>query len=451
MARAVALAMTASTGVAHAQERLVKGPWLMDLHPGSVVVMAERRTRGPLSVLLTALGSSESVALHGRRAATVPPAPMRVDDASEEVLHEVHVTGLSPGVRYRYEVSGAGITPVSGVFCTAPILDVPFRFVVYGDTRTSEARHTAAITAITREAPDFVLHTGDMVADGTEERLWQEFFDIERPLLLNTPMVPVVGNHEIIRPFATGLENYRRYIHVDPTGPRPELDYAWRYGGARFIIANAYDDWTGEARTWIEQELTRARRESPNGWLFVAMHWGPRSAGPHGNNPMLHDAGVDELFRRARVDLVIAGHDHDYERGDDAGLRYLVSGGAGAPLYRRMHAGDNTRMFAGEHHYVTLDVERARVLLTARRLDGTLLDRVTLTHDGWREERSTSGPPRPSIDQPDTIDPEPDVTTLRAPPSAPLAPPVRATPWMRLVPLMLAAVMAGVVTRMRKG
>ena len=47
-------------------------------------------------------------------------------------------------------------------------------------------------------------------------------------------------------------------------------------------------------------------------------------------------------MRESKVELVLAGHDHIYERGEGGGLKYVITGGAGAPLYRasRPSAGD---------------------------------------------------------------------------------------------------------------
>jgi hypothetical protein len=40
------------------------------------------------------------------------------------------------------------------------------------------------------------------------------------------------------------------------------------------------------------------------------------------------------LFERYGVDLVLAGHDHNYQRfKEHRGVRYVVHGGGGAPLY----------------------------------------------------------------------------------------------------------------------
>ena len=54
----------------------------------------------------------------------------------------------------------------------------------------SQSRAVGMVEAARREGPDFVVHTGDLVEDGRELDLWQEFFSIEAPLLRQTIFVP---------------------------------------------------------------------------------------------------------------------------------------------------------------------------------------------------------------------------------------------------------------------
>jgi hypothetical protein len=195
---------------------------------------------------------------------------------------------------------------------------------------------------------------------------------------------------------STGVEHFRRYVHCAPDSPRPELDYTITYGNVRLVLANAYDDWASPAmRSWLEGELARARREGPHDFLIVAMHWGLCSCGPHGENRRLRSAGIDDLFRQYGVDLVLAGHDHFYERGDDHGLRYVVTGGGGAPLYTADTARPYTLAYSREHHFLRVDAEGDALTVAAIRTDGTVIDRCALRHTGW------DCPPAPAALRPD--------------------------------------------------
>src|SRR6266516_4800694 len=63
--------------------------------------------------------------------------------------------------------------------------------VVYGDTRTRHDVHRNVMQTLVKHGiPDFVMHTGDLVADGGDTSLWPIFFDIEKDLLRQTVFFP---------------------------------------------------------------------------------------------------------------------------------------------------------------------------------------------------------------------------------------------------------------------
>ena len=379
---ACALAVTTAPSVAAAEGGVRKGPWLMAPRLGGITVMVERERPGPARVRVWEVVPAGSP----------QPGPIAVNDAAEVTLHELRVGGLTPGRRYRYEVTGPGLTPTSGAFNTMPDGFAPFRFVLYGDSRGGHAAHAAVMRGIAREGADFVVHTGDLVGDGRVEEQWQRFFDIEREALRNAAWVPVVGNHELQGASRDAIENFRRYVHSEEDSPRPELDYTLHYGNVHLILANAFDNWTSpHMRAWLEDQLTRMRSDGPDDFVIVVLHWGMHSSGNHGENRALRAAGIADVFRRHRVDLVVAGHDHIYERGEESGLNYIVTGGSGAGLYDRASNHAYTRVFAHQHHYVRVDVEREQLSLTALRTDGSVLDHFVIRHPGARP-RTT--PPR---------------------------------------------------------
>lgn len=380
---ALALLFTSAPALAqHSSVGLRKGPWLMDPRATEITVMAEREGPGPLDITVeldTADGEGGAPVVLHRPAA---------------LLHEHTITGLLPATRYRYALSSADGVRASGRFVTAPEGDafVPFRFAIYGDTRSRAARHRAVANAIASDGADWAIHTGDFVDDGREDEQWTRFFELERDLLASTPMIPVIGNHEIARPGSDGIDLYRRYVHCAPSAesPQPELHYSFSWGNVQLVLVNAYDDFTDPATAqWLRTRLqsARARADATGGWVLFVSHWGPRSSGPHGESRPFRMGSVSDWLRQYRVDVCIAGHDHLYERGDDAGLRYIVTGGGGSPLYQRRFDRDYARRVVSEHHFVRVDVERDRLVFAAVRPDGTTIERCGLLRTGWDCDR----------------------------------------------------------------
>src|SRR5262249_38172623 len=110
-------------------------------------------------------------------------------------VEKTTMTGLQPKTRYDYGVTGKGAG--KGSFTTPPVGPGSYTFAVYGDTRTRHDVHRRVINALVKHGiPDFVIHTGDLVADGNDSAMWPVFFDIERELLRQTVFFPSLGNHE---------------------------------------------------------------------------------------------------------------------------------------------------------------------------------------------------------------------------------------------------------------
>ena len=434
---ALALGACLATSPAAAERGVRKGPWVMDPTPTAMTLLIERSSPGPVTVRAWQLVPS------GSRA---PDAVERTDEADTE-LHEVRLTSLVPGARYQYEVRGPGMDAVRGTFGTPSEYSDAFRFLLYGDTRTNARSHGAVVRAMQREGADFVVHTGDLVHDGRNESHWQQFFQIEGPLLRDSVFIPVVGNHELRANSPQGIANFRRYVHASDESPRPELDYTIRYGNVRMVLANAYDNWSSpRMRGWLEGELRQARREGPEDFLLVVTHWGLHSSGPHGDNPTFRAARLGDLFRQYRVDLVVAGHDHIYERGEDHGLKYIVTGGSGAPLYDQEREHRFAEVFARQHHYVRVDAEYNKLTLTAVRPDGTVLDRFVIRH---ADARAHARPRRAAVFAPvvddETVPPPPVVPRLRVTRSCLCAAPglhvsPRGSAWSVLVAMGLSLV-----------
>ena len=117
----------------------------------------------------------------------------------------------------------------------------------------------------------------------------------------------------------------------------------------------------------------------------MVVHHGPWSSGPNGNNARLHEAGIIPLLAAHKVDLIISGHDHIYERGWAEGLAYLVSGGGGAPLDAIASRLPQARKVESVRHFVDVSVSAASMQIVAVRSDGSTIERCALSKSpgGW--------------------------------------------------------------------
>ncbi len=377
----ICVAGAALLGTAHADPtvHITKGPYLQDLAPTSVEIRAELDAALPVSITLAARGADAGPA-------------RTIRDSHASTMHVIHVDGLTPSTHYSYSLE-AGPASAKGEFTTAPSNDStePFTFLVYGDNRSDETAHAAVVRQMMQSPSDFIIHTGDFVQDGAVDDYWQTFFEIESPLVRDRCVYACVGNHEIID--GAGA-NYLRFFgpvadaHGD--GEKPKLYGSFRWGNARFFLLDAmetFDD--GPERVWLDDELSRSDAEKL-AWRVVVLHHGPWSAGPHGGNRRMLRAGIPALFTAHHVDLILAGHDHIYERGFASGLPYVVSGGGGAPLYPLDQPLPSTRKMESVHHFIEMSVSANAIQLVAKRDDGSVLDRCGLAKatDQWDCDRA---------------------------------------------------------------
>jgi 3',5'-cyclic AMP phosphodiesterase CpdA len=108
----------------------------------------------------------------------------------------------------------------------------------------------------------------------------------------------------------------------------PRRYYKRRVGNVVFFLldSNRIDR---AQTTWLARALRRATAP----WKVVAFHHPAFTCGVYRGDPTVRRRWVP-LFGRHGVDLVLAGHEHSYQRfGARRGVTYVVHGGGGARLY----------------------------------------------------------------------------------------------------------------------
>lgn len=375
---ACALAVVlAGSGSAAADPTMLKGPYLQDLAPRSITVMWQLERPVPGKLVIEGPGGE------------------RTQDVEAARIVEATVSNLQPASRYRYRVEAGGGT-WTGEFATAPEIgaDVPITFTVFGDTRYGTDAHRRVIERMSQEVPDFVLGTGDMVDEGHRQDQWQQFFEVENRMMRDNVYFPALGNHDRQGRGRTA-DTYRSYFSVPENGGETERYYAFTYATSRFLVldSNEYSFALTDQTAWIERELIAARQDPSIRHIFVVMHHPPFSISLHGGNRDLRERWTP-LFEKYNVTAVFSGHDHVYERAENDGIRYFVTGGGGAPLYARRPRPDPidaaaTKKYERVYHYLRVTLTGNRVEITAVRVDGTIIETTT-----WADGPEPAPPPQ---------------------------------------------------------
>jgi hypothetical protein len=340
------------------------GPYITDLTANTARVMWVAEP-GMSTTLVRVRGAGQDL---------IVPAAASAIEGREESVHAATFAHLRPGAAYEYELDGP--ESAGGRFRTAPEPGEPFRFVVYGDTRTNPRDHAAVSRGIARANPAFVVMSGDLVADGNVWDLWKaEFFEPAAPYLKEAALRPARGNHEGNAVF------YAAFFGL----PLDKLYYSFDYGNAHFVVLDNYAPDRQAMVEWLEEDLAASQAE----WKFVCYHTPTFNVGGHGSRWGQED--VLPIMEKYGVDFAFYGHSHLYERFLPIGppgekpIIHVVSGGGGAPLYGAVPS----PVLAGGIgqsilEFCVLDVDGNRCTMTAETPDGTVIDSLALVKTDGR-------------------------------------------------------------------
>lgn len=294
--------------------------------------------------------------------AVVEPGELRGGD--ERQLWAT-VAGLQPDTIYCYAVGD--LTARTG-FRTAPLPDDadPVRVLVFGDSGEGGSDQRALRDQMFTTPADLVIHTGDVAYDDGEIGEYEDnVFGIYTELFRNVPFFPAPGNHD-----HRTLQG-APFRHVFAL-PGDELWYSFDWGRVHFAALDTEADYATQA-AWLDADL--ARTQLP--WKVVYMHRPPYSSGHHGSDTRLR-ALLAPILARHGVQLVLAGHDHSYERlHPQDGIAYVVTGGGGRGTY---DVGTSSFTAFSEEviHLVQLEIGPDEAVLHAIDGSGTEFDSMVI-------------------------------------------------------------------------
>jgi 3',5'-cyclic AMP phosphodiesterase CpdA len=320
------------------------------------------------------------------------------------------------------------------------------RFVLFGDCAQGTPAQRAVAYQASLAHPDFLFITGDIVyGNGRISEYREKFFPVYNsdeaasatgaPLLRSVPFIAAPGNHDTalrdFDKFPDGLAYFLywdqplngpgaspgqegtshplngsadvRSAFLDAAKPRyPNMaNFSFDYGNAHWTVldSNHYMDWSNPAlREWVAKDLAAAKNAT---WRFVAFHHpGFNSSKEHLTDQWMRL--LSPVFEEGKVDVVFAGHVHNYQRtfpltfvpkpdadghavgpkgevagdwkldrsfGDGQasnprGVLYIISGGGGAELYNPEQQGNPSswqpftqKYIADRHSFSVVEID----------------------------------------------------------------------------------------------
>lgn len=250
--------------------------------------------------------------------------------------HRFQIENLTPNTKYFYQIlnGGAQLTPNDGsyFFVTSPTPGTVknTRLWVLGDS----GRGNANAYNVKNGYLDYSRQTGlanlflmlgdNAYNNGLDNEFTTGLFNVYPEVLRNTPLWPTLGNHDgYAKNLVSGEIPYYKSFSLPRNGEAggipsgTESYYSFDYANIHFVCLNSYDEIrssNGAMANWLKQDLAASTAT----WKIAFWHHPPYSKGTHNSDTEIELIEMREqiipLLEDGGIDLVLAGHSHNYER-----------------------------------------------------------------------------------------------------------------------------------------
>ncbi|KAE8686655.1 Detected protein of confused Function [Hibiscus syriacus] len=255
-------------------------------------------------------------------------------------IHTAVMTGLQPSSisNYKYGSDAIGWSDEIGFHTPPAGGSDELKFLVFGDMGKApfdasiehyiQPGSVSVVKAMEEEmnngSINSIFHIGDISYATGFLVEWEFFLNLISPLASKVSYMTAIGNHE--RDYAGSGD---RYLNADSGGecgvpyetyfpmPTAEKDKPWyaiEQGPVHFTVISTEHDWTqnSEQYQWMMTDMASVdRTKTP--WLIFTGHR-PMYSSTLGNVDDSFRNGVEPVLLANKVDLVLFGHVHNYER-----------------------------------------------------------------------------------------------------------------------------------------
>ncbi len=307
-------------------------------------------------------------------------------EGTAAIWHHVEASGLAPDTIYHYRVGDGETWSRDYTFKTGTTGKYT-KFVAWGDSRHNREERKEIMRTIKLLEIDYTMFSGDLVDDGYETPQWYDWFTDMAPLLRSVPFMSIMGTHE-----------QNSSIYYDAFAfPGKEEYFSFNYGPIHFICLHSdpayYGETFDEQIDWLLDDLALYQDYD---WKIVMLHRPPYSSSDKYKQGLYDDIQdlLVPIFEENNISMVISGHDHFYERLQKNNITYVITGGAGAPLYKDVEALiiEESVYAESAYHAVLIEVFENQIDLRAFRTDKSLMDQFTINKDDKPDLRCNTLP-----------------------------------------------------------
>lgn len=305
----------------------------------------------------------------------------------------VRFDGLNPASEYRYRVVVDEETVAEHPVRTAPKADESFRILAFGDSGSGDEHQYRLAEKMASAGADIVVHTGDLIyMEGERKDYPEKFYRPYASLIARVPFYPSMGNHD----FRTerGAPMFEEFVlpKNGPPSSTPERHYWFDFGSARFVAIDTdltMKDLGSVVAPWLDKVL----QDAGNRWKIVFFHHPVYTNGRYSPTYRLWRT-ILPIMEAHGTHLVLAGHDHLYERTHPIregkimppgqGVVHVVTGAGGGGLYaiNPKPMEQIAVQYNQDYSFTLVDVSPDRMTLKQINANGEQVDEYTLPRTG---------------------------------------------------------------------
>lgn len=300
---------------------LVRGPYLQQPTPNSMIVRWRTDINAPSKVWYgTSIGLQNAV----------------VVDSTPKTEHIITVNGLSSQTKYFYSV-GDYTNVLQGdannYFTTSPNqgTNKNTRLWFIGDHGTADQSprnmRDAFLAYSGSRRADLMFMLGDNAyGNGTDAEYQASTFQNQlEGVIKNIPLLPCAGNHDLdVASASSQTGPYFDIFSMFTSGQGggvasgTEAYYSFNYGQIHFICLESttasFRQMNSPMMQWLQNDLAANTQK----WTIVYWHHPPHSKGTHDSDADIEEIEMRQNFNpiieQYKVDLVLSGNSHSYER-----------------------------------------------------------------------------------------------------------------------------------------
>lgn len=263
-------------------------------------------------------------------------------DAGLVTDHEIKLTGLNSNTRYYYSIGSSSQTlqgNADNTFLTSPANGETKKTNIWvtGDCGSNTINQTNVRNSYesymgTNHTDVWLLLGDNAYNSGYDNEYQTAFFDYYPNMLKKTVLWPSPGNHDYANNATRQDDHAVPYYDIFSLPKNAEAGgvastkeeyYSYDYSNIHFISLDSYGEESNLYRlydtlspqvVWLKQDLAANTKK----WTIVYWHHPPYTMGSHNSDTEAELVSMRENFirilERYKVDLILCGHSHSYER-----------------------------------------------------------------------------------------------------------------------------------------